>query len=337
MLDSSPTSKPFLAALLLALGSGCGPARDALPAYQCVSAIDGANESGGEIASADKVAYVAGFATIGVFDLTQPKSPQTLTPLRMPARVGAIAAANGRLVAATSNTLHLFDVSNPQAPVTLGEVQTSTIAPNALATDGRYAYAGTPSGGLMVFALTSGAPVFVTATTVGGTLGVTDLLLQGDVLYVAGGARSGLVAVDVSQRDRPVPQPVLDLKAAPIGLTAADGALWALTNQATLGHQGVRVDLKPPLTPTFGVHSSDTCACNLNTFSSQVTSAHGHLIAINYGGTGVGAWHQGAMENGLMREVHASCGPVGKPLVNVHAVGEALVATGSSVITFLAP
>jgi hypothetical protein len=336
MLDASPTSRPLLTLFLLALVSGCG-ASDTLPAYRCISSIDGANESGGEITSVDKVAYVAGFATIAVFDLTQPDAPQTLTPLAMPARVEAVAAANGRLVAATSNTLHLFDVSNPRAPVKLGEVQTSTVARNALATDGRYAYAGTPSGGVLAFELTSGAPVFVTATTVGGTLALTDLLIQGDVLYAAGGAPSGLVALDISQRTRPVPQPVLDVKANPIGLTLSDSALWALTNQAVEGHRGARIDLKQPLSPTLGASSADTCACTLNTFSSQATSAHGHLIAVTYGGTGLGAWRHGSLAGSLMQESIGTCGPVNRPLVNVHAVGEVLVATGSSVITFLAP
>ncbi|MBM7117237.1 LVIVD repeat-containing protein [Archangium primigenium] len=331
--------RSLLAALLLSLGGGCSnSADDMLPAYRCVEVINGANESGGEIASVGTVAYVAGFATIAVFDLSDSRAPRKLAPLSMPARVESLAVANGRLVAATANTLHLFDASRPEAPVAMGELRgLPSLAPNALATDGRYAYVGTSTGLVLVFDLTSGTPVQVTALSSGGTLALTDLLLVGDVLYVAGGVKDSLVTLDVRERTRPVTQqPPLNVSGTVLGLTSANSALWAVSAHPE-GARGLRMDTKTPLAPKLTASSAEVCACYVPFFAKQVTAAHGHLFAVDYGGTGVEVWKQGSLDKSTSNGLEASCFSATSALVNVHAVGETLVVTGGSFITFMAP
>jgi hypothetical protein len=326
----------FLSAVSAFASMGCG-GDDTLPTYRCVKAIDGANESGGEIASIGSTAYVAGFSTIAVFDLSNASEPKPLSPLAMPARVEALATGGGRLIAATSNTLVVFDASTPAAPTQLGRADTSTISTNALATDGHFAYAGTPNGGVLVFDISSGTASFLTQVSAGGTLAITDLVLHDKVLYVAnGGATASLVPIDVSQPDRPVPQAAVDVGGNLEGLDLSDGSLWSYTFQkVTQTPTPTRIDVGSSLAPKVVASATGGCSCSAQALTVQITNAHGHFFGTTPFGNALSIWSHDL--NTAPTEVGIACAPGKVHLSHVHAVGDAVITTGDSLTAFLAP
>lgn len=159
---------PLLSSVALpAWLAGCGPT---FPDYQCVTSIVGGNESGGPIASSGKIAYVGGFGSIAIYDLSEPKSPKTLTPVPFPTSVQAIVVNGNRLLVAGGTVLVLYDAAHslrmlPGGDVLAGDVNGGYIgeldlyrrnanawtAINQSAGDGQWLIAYTP------FALDSGA------------------------------------------------------------------------------------------------------------------------------------------------------------------------------------
>lgn len=314
--------------------TGC--ASNSLPTYKCAKTIDGANETGGEVASLGSIAYVAGAQTIGVFDVSSPSDPKVLTPLAFPQRVEAIAASGNRLIAAGSQILYVFDATDPKAPVKFGEIATTTTSKNALATDGHWVYAGTPNGTVMVFDISAATPVYVTQSASGGTGQVSDLLLNGSVLYASGSVQSSLVAYDVSNPMQPVPKPAADMQGHVQGLVLADGVLFASTTQAPLEPRAQRIDISKPLEPKLVATSTDLCACGAPDVAVQITAAYGHVIMPLAQNRSIGGWPQGHIEQ-LYEPMIGGCIPDRYSLQQVYAIGESLIITGGDAIGFLAP
>ncbi|WP_434389922.1 hypothetical protein [Melittangium boletus] len=131
---------------------------------------------------------------------------------------------------------------------------------------------------------------------------------------MAGGVQDSLVPLDVRERTRPVTrQPPLNVSGTVLGLTSATSALWALSAHRE-GMRGLRMDTKTPLAPRLTASSAEIRACYVPFFAKQVTAAQ-------------------STSTGL----EASCFCATSALVNVHAVGETLVVTDGSYITFMAP
>lgn len=335
MTPPRPLSASRVLALALLALTACsgGP----LPTYRCIRAIDGDNESGGEVASSGSVAYVAGFTTIGVFDLSDPTAPASLAPVAFPQRVEAIATSGNRLVAAGSQVLQVFDISSPKAPVLLGQVQTTTTAHHALATDGHWAYAGTPNGSVMVFDISAATPVYVSQVTVGGSLAITDLLLTGDTLYAGEGVGHSLVPIDVTRRDQPVPHAAVEANGNVLGMALDGATLLTSTYRSNEGPTAQRWDLKSPLAPVLAETATGGCACGAGNVAVQVAVVRGHFLAPPEYGKFVRAYEAASLNSKASTEVAAGCIPERYPITHVHAVGDALVISGGAGIGFLAP
>jgi hypothetical protein len=319
----------------LSVLAACG-GNDSLPTYRCVKTIDGANESGGPIAALGNIAYVGGFGTVGVFDLSNPSAPATLAPIPFPQHVEAIAASGNRLVVAGSQLFQVFDASDPKAPVKLGQLATVGIAANAMLTDGRYVYAGSPTGTISVFDISAATPALVTVTS-DGTLEVSSIALNGTTLYEAGGQSGSLGVFDFSDHKLLKPQPRVQVMSSLEALVLDGGALFALGLQATgtsANPRAQRIDLGNPLAPTLTASSGEVCGCEATTESFQATAAHGHFIAP--GVKALYGWSEGNVAGGSV-QVGPVCLPEQLNVQHALAVGSAIVMTGGSAIGFLAP
>jgi hypothetical protein len=324
---TTPRSILLLTVLPLA---GCGGSPD-LSKYHCAKAIVGASESGGTIASSGTVAYVGGAGTIAVFDLADPANPQVLTPVPFPYPVVGLAVSGTTLVAASGQSLAVYDLADPKAPLKKSELPTGAPTSAALVTDGHWAYSGTFGANFAVYDLSGAAPTLVTQVSAGEEA-ITSLVLNGNTLYVGGAQPKALGVFDVSSPAQPQPLPSVDTAGYIEGMVLDDGALFSQTLQAQgLNYQ--RFGLGTPTAPKLEA-SSHFAGDNPTPVLLQVSALHGYFL--RSGGIAVA----GVKESDLDAQaipVGGLCLPTQYKLQHVHAVGEAVVASGQEGIAFLSP
>ncbi len=195
-------------------------------------------------------AYVFGVGGLAIFDLGDPATPVELgryEPVGHPYNRFYRGAVNGNLACGggRADLLTIMDISNPALPFAVAFHGTAGQSYEGAAMTGSHIYACRHGDGLEIVDITvPAAPATVAVVT--SLVNAWDVVLAGDVAYVADGA-GGLAVVDITDPTTPV-----HVTSVPVAGSAADIAVSGTTAVVCAGSAGLAIfDLTNPLAPVL--------------------------------------------------------------------------------------